>query len=87
MALLAFLMMQVSVDEIIRMIAMRNCLVAATGAVLMTAAVDLGRMCDGVLRVNRKYMFIDMPFMNMVHVPIMQVIGMAVMLDSGVPAA
>lgn len=46
------------------------------------------RRCTGcrILTGNRKHVFVDMVFMGMVHVPVVQKVGVAVVLNSGMAA-
>jgi hypothetical protein len=55
-------MMQVIIDEIVDMVAMRYCLVAATGSMLMiglvTAAIMIGRATFGIFCTDIEDMFL-----------------------------
>lgn len=82
---------QVPSDEIVDMIAMRNGLVAAFRAMTMSRLVSVARVRRGagrgIFSGDGKDMFVDMVVMNMVEMPIVQVIGVAVMRDRLMAAA
>lgn len=90
-AVAAMRMMQVSFDQIIDMVAMRDGFMTAAGAVDMSAIVGAavvlggagrrvgGRQADGVL--------IDVALMQVVQVTVMQIVDMIVVLDGGMTAA
>jgi hypothetical protein len=82
---------QVTVDQIVDMVAMRNRFVAAARPVLvaglMTSAGMRGRASSGVLTSDRQDMLIYMILMQMVEVTVVQVVRMVVVTDDNVAAA
>jgi hypothetical protein len=74
---------QVAVDEIVDVIAMRHGLMPATGAVLMprfvSLATMLGRAAIRVLRRHLDGVLIDVVAVHMVQVPIVQIVDMIAM--------
>ncbi len=82
--------MQMSIHEKIRMVAMRHGFVPAIRAMGMrrlVAFTDMRRRTGlRVLRRDRKYVLVDMVIMRMVHVSVVQKVGVAVMLNPGVAA-
>ena len=89
-AVIAVRMVQVPLDQIVNVIAVRDGFVTAPRPVLVVlgvaSAVVLWRALIGVRPRDRNGMLIVMVFMGMMEMPIMQVVGMAVMQDGGVPA-
>jgi hypothetical protein len=79
-------MMQVPVDQIVDVVAVRDGLVPAAGAMLV-AALDLGRAAGRVRRTDRQRMLVDVIAMHMMQMAVMQIINMAVMADRRVSAA
>jgi hypothetical protein len=79
-------MVQFSVDNIVNMVTMGNGFVTASGTVLVGAAIVLGRTCGGIGCVYRDYVFVDMAFVRMVNVPVVEVVGVALVLDGSMPA-
>jgi hypothetical protein len=84
-------MMQVAGDPIIYVITVRDRLMAAAGTVLMTrlmtAAAMVRSAAIGVFGRHLDHVLIDMVFMRVVEVTVMQVVGMAEVLNAGVAAA
>ena len=82
---------QATVHQVIDMVPVGYCLVAATGAVDMAWLVTRqGLPCGariGIGAVHTKDMFIDMVPVRMVQVPIVQVVNVSVMVNGGVTAA
>jgi hypothetical protein len=78
-------MVQVAIDQIIDMIAVRHRFMAAAGAVHM-AAGQRGGTAIGIGRGYRDHMFIDMIAMRVMQMAIMQIINMAFVVDGGVAA-
>jgi hypothetical protein len=83
-------MVEMAIDQVIHMISMRNAFMAATRPMLMFRLMPLALMFGrAALRVRRSdihYMLIDMFAVHVVHMPIVQVIDMSGMDDSGMPA-
>ena len=83
-------MMQVAIHQIVNMISVRNGLMAAIGTMHMLRIVTfaLVSLC-AVVRVggaHLKLVFIDVAFMRVVQVAVMQEVGMTVMLDGDMAA-
>ncbi len=89
-AVLTVRMMQVTGDEVVRVIPVRNGFVAAIGAVLMpgvvVAACMIGRAGVGVLARDAYCMFVMMISMLVVQVTVVQIIGVTFVLDRGMAA-
>ena len=89
-AMRAMRKVQVAVDEIIDVVPVRNGFMAAAGPVTMTKAMSLtsmsrragGRVC----RADGKDMLIHMVFMEVMKVPVVQVILMVLVVDGTVAA-
>lgn len=83
-------MMKMSVNQVIDMVAMRNGLVTAVGAMLVRlvmASALVGRGAVGrVLGVDRDLVFLDAILGHVVQMAIVEVIGVTVMLNGGVTA-
>jgi hypothetical protein len=83
--------MQVAFYQVVDMVAMRDSFVAAILAVnvsgVVTGVVMVDRASVGVRCVHFEHVLIDMIPVHMVQVPVMQVIGVPVMIDRFVPAA
>jgi len=88
--MVAVRMVQVTVDQIIDVIAVRNRLVTATGPVdvarLVAGAAVFGRAAVRIALRNLDHMLIDMIAVGMVQVAVMQVIDVVTMADGGVAA-
>src|SRR5712671_2487114 len=71
------------------MVAMGHCLVTAAGAVdmagIMTAAAMIRGAAIGVVAGQVDHVLVDMIFMRMVKVTIVQVVDVAAVLHGGVP--
>ena len=89
-AVLAVRMMEMSAHQVIDMIAMRHCLVAAVWSVDMAgfvrAAVVARSAVGRIGSADCESVVINMAVVNMMHVSIMQIIRVAVVLDGGVAA-
>ena len=89
-AVIAVRVVEVAIDQIIDMVAMRHRLVAAVGSVhvgaVVPVAVVFGSATLGRLRVHSDDMLIDVVAMKMMQMPIVQVIHVAVVFDCGVTA-
>jgi hypothetical protein len=90
-AVIAVRMMQVPVDEIVDVVAVRHRLVPAAGAVLvarlMPLAPVLGRAAVGVLGRDLDDVLVDVVAVRMVQVSVVQVVDVIAVADGGVPAA
>lgn len=84
-------MMQVPVNEVVHVIAVRDRFVAAVGAVnvvgRMAAAVVAWRAVRWIGRGHGDAVFVNMIAVGMMQVTIVQVVRVAVVLDRGVAAA
>jgi hypothetical protein len=87
----AFGVMQVPVDQVIDMIAVRHGLVAATCSMRMTlfmAATIVVRSCGcRISRVDGNHVLVHMPFVQMVQVSVVEIVRVPLVLDAGMPAA
>jgi hypothetical protein len=90
-AVVAMRMVQVAIDEVIDVVAMRHGFMTATRsmnmAFAMSRALMLRRAPVGVGGRNLDHMLIDMPVVHVVQMTIMQVIDVAIMADGGMAAA
>lgn len=79
---------QTPIDEIVGVACVRDRIVPTIRAVTMLAGVTAGRlgMTIGVARTDGDDVLIDMSLMGMMQVPVVQVIGVAVMHDRRMPA-
>jgi len=84
-------MVQVAIDEIVDVVAVRHRFVSAAGAMhmprLMAGAAVLGRTAIGVLRGYFDDVLVHVVAMGMVQVAVVQVIDVVAMADGGVSAA
>ena len=84
-------MMEVAVDQVVDVIAVRHRLVAAAGAVLMLGVVSAAAVIwsalgwVGVADLDR--MLIDVVVVRTVEVPVVEIVDMTGMHDRGVPTA
>jgi hypothetical protein len=82
--------MEVAIDQVVGVIAMRNRGVAAAGAVYVTGRVAVtcvGRRATGrVGRVDRDRAFVDMIAVHHVQMPVVEVVDVAAVLDREMPA-
>jgi hypothetical protein len=87
-AVVAVRVMQVAVDQVIDVVAVRDGGVAAVGAVLMrfvmAAASVLGSAIGGIGYVDGEGVFLDFVRFDAVQVAVVQVIDVAVVDDAGV---
>ena len=78
-------------DAVIHMVAVRHCLVAAARAMnmtrLMPAATMVGGAIVGVLARYLDHVLVDMTFMRMVKVPVVQIVDVATVAHGRVPAS
>jgi hypothetical protein len=83
-------MVQMTVDKIIDVVAMWNRLVTAPGAMnvarRMSTAVVAWRALVGIFRADFERVLVYVIAMRMVQVPIVEIIDVIAMLDSGVAA-
>jgi hypothetical protein len=77
--------------NVVRVLPMWNCLMAATRTVLMcllvAAAIMRRRASIRVTGADGDSVLVDVITVGVVHMTIVQVIGMPIMIDCGVPAA
>jgi hypothetical protein len=89
--MIAVRVMQMARDAVIDVVAMRHRLVTAAGAMHMTCLVAgaavLGGAAVGVLAGDFDHVLVDMPFMRVVQVTVVQIIDMPVMPDRLMAAA
>lgn len=89
-AVIAMRMVQLTIDQVIDVIAMRHRLVPATWPMMVIAVMTgAGRRYRLMRSTGRVFqpVFIDMALMRMMQMPFMQVIDMAVMANRGMTAA
>jgi hypothetical protein len=88
-AVIAVLVMQVTVDEVVRVVAVRHRFVTARRPVLVIRRV-LGRVpgcaSRGILRVDRECVVVDVVAVHVMEVAVVQVVRVAFVLDGGVAA-
>ena len=89
-AVIAVWMMQMSVDEIVDVIAMRDLLVPASRSVHVGRVVSGARVLRGatvgVDRGNLNHMFIDVITMHVMKVSVVQIVDMIIVADSRMAA-
>jgi hypothetical protein len=89
-AVVAMRVVQVTVDMVVDMVAVRHRLVAAGGAVhmtrLMAAAAMLRSAARGIGAAHLDGVLVDMVAMRVMEMPVMQIVDMVAMANSGVPA-
>lgn len=89
-AVVAVRVMEMPLDQIVDVVAMRNRLMAALGAVLVLAGVPATAMLWGagarIAGAHGDDVLVDVIAMHMVQMPVVQVVDMGVMLNRGVPA-
>lgn len=80
--------MQVAINEIARVVTMGNCFMATARSMnmvsIMTRAVMAFSTCVWVQSSHFNYMLIDMIPVGVVQMPIVEVVDVVAMLDSGV---
>lgn len=86
-AVIAVRMMQPSVDQIVGMVTMRDCLVSAAGAVRMAGALDVRRAINRIVCAHRNDVLIDVVAVHVVQMTVMQIVDVAIVLDRRMPAA
>jgi hypothetical protein len=89
--MLAMWMVQVAIDEIVNMVAMRYSLVAAARAMhvgyLVALASMVWRTAIGIGSGNLDSVLVDMVVVDMMQVPVVQVVDVTVMMNCRVAAA
>ncbi len=89
-AVIAVRMMQMPIDQIVDVIAMRNRLVSATGTMHMTRRMTRARVLRRagirVLRRDVDRVLVHVSGMHVVQVPIVQIVHVIAVLHGGVPA-
>ena len=89
-AVFAVRMMEVSVHQVIGVIAMRHRLVAAVRSVsvcgFVRAAVVARGAIGGIRSAHRNCVVVDVAIVNMMQVSVVQIIGVAIVLDGGMAA-
>ena len=90
-AVVAVRVVQVAIDEVVNVVAMRHRFMTAAGAVnvpgFVAAAVVVGRAGVRVGGADGDAVFIDVVAVRVVQVAVVQVVNVAVVLDGGVAAA
>src|ERR1700677_2737419 len=80
-AVIAVGMVDVAIDEKIRVVAMRDCWMPATGRVMMPAfvrrALMLGRACIGIGRSHVNAVLVNVVAVYAVEVAVVEVVGVA----------
>ena len=88
--MVAVRMMQVAINQIVHMVPMRYRFVTTCRPMLVTCIVTGATMLRsalvGIDRGDLDDMFIDMVAMDMMEMPVVQIVDMAVMLDGCMPA-
>jgi hypothetical protein len=89
-AVRAVRMVEMAVHQVVDMVAVGHRLMAAARSVpvlaIMAAAIMVGRAPFGVAPADIDRVFVDMPLMGMMEVPVVQVVDMIAMLDGDMPA-
>jgi len=82
--------MQMSIDDIVDMVAVRNCLMSTLSAVGMARVVSgarMGRRAASRIRLARgENVLVDMSLVEMMQVPVVKIILVAIVFDGLVPA-
>jgi hypothetical protein len=80
---------EVALDEIIDVIAVRHRLVAATGSVLMSGRVPAAAVLRGavvwMVSIYRDRMLVDMIAVHVMEMPVMQIVYMTAVADGDMP--
>lgn len=83
--------MEMAVDEVVDMVAVRDRLVPAALAVHVVGAVTVARVAaragGGMVAVDRDDVFVDVILVGMVEMAVVEVVDVAVVLDGDVAAA
>lgn len=84
-------MMQMTVDQVVQVVAVRNRLVAASRPVDVTLIVFstlvIGSALVLVALINTETVLVHMTFVHVVKMAVMEIIDMVAMLDCGMPAS
>jgi len=90
-AVVAVRMVQVALDEVVHVVAVRHSFVAAARAVLvvggMGLAVVVRSACVGILRAHFDRMLVIVALVGVMEVAVVQIVGVTVVFDSGDIAA
>jgi hypothetical protein len=90
-AVIAMRMMQMTLDAVVDVVAMRHRVMPAAGPMhmgrLMPGAAMVGGAAVGIGAGHFDHMFVDMPLMRVVQVAVMQVVDMPAMPDRLMAAA
>jgi hypothetical protein len=78
-------MMQMPVHQIVHMVAVRDGLMAAAGAMLVTAPY-FRRAAGRIAQINSDHMLVDVIVMHVVQMAVMQIVDVVFMADRGVTA-
>jgi hypothetical protein len=84
-AVVAMRMVEMAIDHIIDVIAVRDLFVSAPRAMLM-AALDFRRATRRICRINRNHVLVDVIGVDMVQVAVVEIIDMPRVADSGMTA-
>lgn len=82
-------MVKSALDEIVHMIPMGNRFMTTSGTMVMTLVVTAGCLCHTVLRIGGGYldfMLIIVIAVGVMQMPVVQVVGVPLMVDGGVAA-
>ena len=89
-AVIAVGMVEMTLHHIVDVIAVRNCLMAAIRSMPVLCIVAVACMAvgavGGVCSIDLKLMLINMTFMQGMQMPVMEIIGMAIVNDRGMSA-
>jgi hypothetical protein len=91
LAVAAFRVMQVSIDQVIDVVPVRDGLVAAAGSVFVSlfvaAAIVVGSCRCGISSVDGNYVLVHVSLVRMVHMSVVEIVRVALMLDCRMPAS
>jgi hypothetical protein len=85
-AMVAMRMMQPAIDQIVKMVAMGDRFMAAAGSVGVPAAARFGSAVHGVRVADLDHMLVDVAFMRVMQMAVLQVIDMIPMANGNVSA-
>lgn len=88
-AVVAVRVVQLAVDEVVDVVAVRDRVVAAAGAVDVVGGMSVGRLgvLRGVGRVDGDRVLVDVVLMRMMQMTVVNVVDVALVADGRVPAA
>jgi hypothetical protein len=90
-ALTTLLVMQVSIDHVVGVVAVRDSFVATADSMVVVSAMTVAtifRRGPGGIGFGYSYpVLVDMAFVNVVHVAIVQIVGVSFVLNCGMAAA